>query len=74
MLVYTNNTNVKYCNVLEGSIQMELYWNSKTQHTTFKQNQQLSEHTYTSNLYGLGTLTPIEFFQHELAFKTNPIP
>jgi hypothetical protein len=36
---------------------MELYCNSKTQHTTVKHSQQLFEHTYTSNLYGLGTLT-----------------
>jgi hypothetical protein len=36
---------------------MELYCNSKTQHTTVKHSQQLFEHTYTSNLYSLGTLT-----------------
>jgi hypothetical protein len=72
-----------YCNVLEGSIQMELYCNSKTQHTTVKHSQQLSKHTYMSNLYGLGTLTPIEFVQQDLFWsssntnwpsKTNPIP
>jgi hypothetical protein len=54
-----NPTLTPICNVLEGSIQMELYYNSKTQHTTVKHSQQLFEHTYTSNLYGLGTLTPI---------------
>jgi hypothetical protein len=54
---------------------MERYCNSKTQHTTVKQSQQLFKHAYTSNLYGLGTLTPLEFagpllvlFQHELTF------
>jgi hypothetical protein len=31
----------------------------RTQLTTVKHSQQLFEHTYTSNLYGLGTLTPI---------------
>jgi hypothetical protein len=75
--------NYMYCNVLEDSIQMELYCNSKTQHTTVKHSQQLSRHTYTSNLYGLGTLTPIEFVQQDLFWsssntnwpsKTNPIP
>jgi hypothetical protein len=56
---------------------MELYYNSKIQHTTVNYNQQLSEHTYTSNIYGLGTLTPIEFVQQDLFWspsKTNPIP
>jgi hypothetical protein len=32
---------------------------SRSQYTTVKHSQQLFEHTYTSNLYGLGTLTPI---------------
>jgi hypothetical protein len=36
---------------------MELYCTPKSQHTTVRHSQQLSEHTYTSNLYGLGTLT-----------------
>jgi hypothetical protein len=35
---------IRYCNVLEGSIQMELYCNSETQHTAVKHNQQLFEH------------------------------
>jgi hypothetical protein len=36
---------------------MELYYTPKSQPTTVKHNQQLFEHTYTSNLYGLGPLT-----------------
>jgi hypothetical protein len=36
---------------------MELYCTPKSQHTTVKHSQQLFEHTYTSNLYGLRTLT-----------------
>jgi hypothetical protein len=42
---------------------MELYCTPKSQHTTVKHSQQLFEHTYTSDLHGLGTLTPIEFFR-----------
>jgi hypothetical protein len=38
---------------------MELYYNSKIQYTTVNYNQHLSEYMYTSNLYGLGALTPI---------------
>jgi hypothetical protein len=38
----------------------------KSQHTTVKHSEQLFEHMYTSNLYGIRTLTPIEFFQHDL--------
>jgi hypothetical protein len=50
---------------------MELYYNSKIQHTTVNYNQQLSEHTYTSNIYGLGTLTPIEFVQQDLFWSPS---
>jgi hypothetical protein len=32
---------------------------SKSQYTTVKHSRQLSEHTYTSDPHGLGTLTPI---------------
>jgi hypothetical protein len=46
-----------YCNVLEGSIQMELYCNSKTQQTTVKYSRQLSEHTCASNLFDLRAQT-----------------
>jgi hypothetical protein len=62
---------------------MELHCNCKTQHTTIKYNQQLLDHTYTSNLYGLGTLTPVQFVQQDLFWsssntnwpsKTSPIP
>jgi hypothetical protein len=35
---------------------MELYCTPKSQPTTVKHNQQLFEQSYTSNLYGLGTL------------------
>jgi hypothetical protein len=47
---------------------MELCCTPKTQHTTvnYKQNT-----TYTSNLYGLGTLTPIEFFQQHLFWSSS---
>jgi hypothetical protein len=38
----------------------------ETQHTTVKHSQQLFEHAYTSNLYGLGTLTPLEVMQQNL--------
>jgi hypothetical protein len=48
---------------------MELYCTLKTQDITVKHSQQLFEHTYTSNLYGLGTLTPIEFFQQDLLWQ-----
>jgi hypothetical protein len=61
-----------YCNVLGGVLfTMELYCTPKTQHTTVKHSQKLFEHTYTSNLYGLGTLTPIEFFQQDLLWQSS---
>jgi hypothetical protein len=50
---------------------MELYCTPKSQHTTVKHSQQLFGHTYTSNLYGLGTLTPIEFFQQDLLWQSS---
>jgi hypothetical protein len=43
----------------------------KSQHTTVNYNQQLSKHTYTPNLYGLGTLTPIEFVQQDLFWSSS---
>jgi hypothetical protein len=49
-----NNCIVTYSRVL---FTMELYCTPKSQHTTVKHSQQLFEHTYRSNLYGLGTLT-----------------
>jgi hypothetical protein len=39
---------------------------SKSQYTTVKHSRQLLEHTYASDPHGLGTLTPIEFFQQGL--------
>jgi hypothetical protein len=44
---------------------------SKSQYTTVKHNRQLSEHTYTSNPHGLGTLSPIEFFQQHLLWQSS---
>jgi hypothetical protein len=41
---------------------MEHFCTPKIQYTTVKHSQKLFERTCTSNLYGLGTLTPIEFF------------
>jgi hypothetical protein len=46
---------------------------SKSQHTTVKHSRKLLEHMYTSDLYGLGTLTPIggplvAIFQRSLPF------
>jgi hypothetical protein len=39
---------------------------SKSQYATVKHSRQLSEHTYTSDPHGLGTLTPTEFFQQAI--------
>jgi hypothetical protein len=50
---------------------MELCCAPKSQNTTVKHSQQLFEHTYTSNLYSLGTLTPIEFFQQDLLWQSS---
>jgi hypothetical protein len=44
---------------------------SKTQYTTVKHSRQLLEHTYTSDPHGLGTLTPIEFFQQDLLWQSS---
>jgi hypothetical protein len=44
---------------------------SKSQYTTVKHNRQLFEHTYTSDPHGLGTLTPIEFFQQDLLWRSS---
>jgi hypothetical protein len=43
---------------------------SKSQYTTVKHSRQLSEYTYTSDPHGLGTLTPIEFFQQDLLWQS----
>jgi hypothetical protein len=50
---------------------MELYFTPKSQHTTVKHSRQLLEHTYTSDPHGLGTLTPIEFFQQDLLWQSS---
>jgi hypothetical protein len=44
---------------------------SKSQYTTVKHSQQLSEHTYTSDPHGLGTLTPTEFFQQDFLWLSS---
>jgi hypothetical protein len=44
---------------------------SRSQYTTVKHSQQLLEHTYTSDPHGLGTLTPIEFFQQDLLWQSS---
>jgi hypothetical protein len=50
---------------------MELYCTPKGQYTTVKHSRQLFEHTYTSDPHGLGTLAPIEFFQHGLLWESS---
>jgi hypothetical protein len=40
---------------------------SKSQYTTVKHTRQL----YTSDPHGLGTLTPIEFFQQDLLWESS---
>jgi hypothetical protein len=44
---------------------------SKSQYTTVKHSRQLLEHTYASDPHGLGTLTPIEFFQQDLLWQSS---
>jgi hypothetical protein len=44
---------------------------SKSQYTTIKHSRKLLEHTYTSDPQGLGTLTPIEFFQQDLLWQSS---
>jgi hypothetical protein len=46
-------------------------FHSKSQYTTVKHSRQLLEHTYTSDPHGLGTLTPIEFFQQDLLWQSS---
>jgi hypothetical protein len=60
-----------YCNVLGGSIHNGTLLHSKSQYTTVKRSQQLFKHTYTSDLYGTGTLIPIEFFQQDLLWQSS---
>jgi hypothetical protein len=44
---------------------------SRSQYTTVKHSQKLFEHTYTSDPHGLGTPTPIEFFQQDLLWQSS---
>jgi hypothetical protein len=62
---------LKYCNVLGGSIHDGTLLHSKSQYTTVKHSRKLLEHTYTSDLTGTGTLTPIEFFQQDLLWLSS---
>jgi hypothetical protein len=50
---------------------MGLYCTPKSQYTTVKHSRNLLEHTYTSDPHGLGTLTPIEFFQQDLLWQSS---
>jgi hypothetical protein len=50
---------------------MEPYCTPKSQYITVKHSQQLFEHTYMSDPHGLGTLTPIEFFQQDLLWQSS---
>jgi hypothetical protein len=62
----TSNT---YCNVL-GVLYSR--WNFIALQNSIhyiKHSQQLFEHTYTSDPHGLGTLTPIEFYQQDLLWQ-----
>jgi hypothetical protein len=54
------------CSIHDGTL-----LHSKSQYTTVKHSRQLFEHTYTSDLYGLGTPTPIEFFQQGLLWQSS---
>jgi hypothetical protein len=65
MLHLTYESIYQYCNVLGFYIHDGTSLHSKSQYTTVKHSRQLLEHTYT---HGLGTPTPIEFFQHSLPF------
>jgi hypothetical protein len=44
---------------------------SEQQYTTVKHSWKLLEHTYTSDLYGTGTLIPIGFFQQDLLWQSS---
>jgi hypothetical protein len=49
---------------------MELYCTPKV-NTLQLNSRKLFEHTYTSDPHGLGTLTPIEFFQQDLLWQSS---
>jgi hypothetical protein len=54
LLLYT--VTYSGCSVHDGTL-----LHSRSQYTTVKHSQQLFERMYTSDLYGPGALTPIEF-------------
>jgi hypothetical protein len=54
------------CSIHDGTL-----LHSKCQYTTVEHSRKLLEHTYTSDLYGTGTLTPIGFFQQDLWQSSN---
>jgi hypothetical protein len=54
------------CSIHDGTL-----LHSKSRYTTVKHSRQLSEHTYTSDPHGLGTLAPIEFFQQGLLWQSS---
>jgi hypothetical protein len=68
---FPGSSTITYCNVLGGSLFTMDLLHSKSQYTTVKHSQQLFEHTYTSDPHGLGTLTPIEFFQQGLLWQSS---
>jgi hypothetical protein len=76
-MVYTKKSCVQYfcyiyivtysgCSIHDGTL-----FHSESQYTRVKHSRQFSEHTYTSDLYGTGTLTPIEFFQQDLLWQSS---
>jgi hypothetical protein len=74
--IYTNlytilNYTILYCNVFGVLYSRWNFITLQSQYTTVKHSRQLFEHTYTSDLHGLGTLTPIEFFQQDLLWKPS---
>jgi hypothetical protein len=54
------------CSIHDGTL-----LHPKSQYTTVKHSRKLFEHTYTSDLDGLGTPTPIEFFQQDLLWQSS---
>jgi hypothetical protein len=50
------NTPASYCNVLGVLFTMDVYFHSKTQHTTVKYNQQLSKHVKTIHCQAISAL------------------
>jgi hypothetical protein len=65
---FKNNDTVTYSGF---SIHDGTLLHSKSQYTTVKHRRRLLEHTYTSDPHGLGTPTPIEFFQQDLLWQST---